>query len=42
METHEQHHEEKHHVIGLIPSIIFLVALAIVVIWYSFQGGSPH
>lgn len=42
METHDQHHhEEEQHVIGLIPGIIFLVALAIVVVWYSMYGVGP-
>ncbi len=42
MEAHEEHHEEEHHVIGLVPSIIFLIALAIVVVWYSIHASGPH
>ncbi len=43
MEAHEEHHhEEEHYVIGLIPSIIFLVALAIVVVWYSIHSSTPQ
>ncbi len=38
----QQHHEEKHHIIGLIPSIIFLIATAIVVVWYSIYSSVPH
>ena len=39
-ETH--HHEEEHHIIGLIPSIIFLIALTIAVVWYSIYSSMPH
>ncbi len=43
MDAQEQHHhEEEHHVIGLIPSIIVLVALAIAVVWYSIYSAVPH
>jgi len=42
MENHNQHHEEEHKVIGLVPSIIFLIALAILVVWYSIYSSSPH
>lgn len=39
-ETH--HHEEKYHVIGLIPSIIFLIIVAVAVVWYSIYSSMPH
>lgn len=42
MESHEEHHHEEHHVIGLIPSIIFLIALAAVVVWYSIHSSAGH
>lgn len=42
METQEQHHEEEHHVIGLVPSIILLIAIAIAVVWYSIYSSVPH
>lgn len=39
----EQHHEEEHyHIIGLIPSIILLIAIAIAVVWYSMHTAIPH
>ena len=41
MEAHEEHHHKETKVIGLVPGIIFLVALAIVVVWYSMKGAGP-
>lgn len=41
MEAHEEHHHEETSVIGLVPSIIFLIALAIAVLWYSLYGAGP-
>ncbi|MGI4022567.1 MAG: hypothetical protein ACRYFA_13760 [Janthinobacterium lividum] len=42
METHDQEHHEEHKVIGLIPSIILLIALAIFVVLFSMHGSTPH
>jgi len=45
METHDQHHqeeEERHPVIGLVPAIIFLIAVAIAVVFYSMHGSGPR
>ncbi len=37
-----QHHEEHYHIIGLIPSIILLIAIAVAVVWYSMYTAAPH
>ena len=42
MEIHDEETHVEHKVIGLIPSIIVLIALAIVVVWYSIYSAHPH
>ena len=42
MDAHDQDHHEENKVIGLIPSIIVLVVLAVVVVWYSIHSAGAH